>query len=348
MTEKNAKEKLVENSDELFKGIVKDFEDQNLHYKPIERIIGSIQDNKTLLNSFYSDRTLITNIIESYEHDRKKFNSFLSSSKLKVKVIKKDKKDKYIIDQNSDISDIGWIIFSELMDYRYGSLKSDLKDDFIRFYFGKKKAARCPMCGQILETKGKNQKGIPNADLDHFIPKSLYPQFALTVDNFIPTCLECNMREKNDSFPFNGLDDLNIILKHINLKPENFCLYYKLRINEKYWIDENESLFLQTFVNQDKFIELYRLDNRFKVVASRCMGTLLQFLKYANIKNIEALEQFIELLSLTNIEERKNNGYPVHDHPNVWQDFLDWVLHSEDVIMSVWEEVKDYTTTMNY
>lgn len=48
----------------------------------------------------------------------------------------------------------------------------------------------CPFCGGI---------GVPK-NLDHFLPKSLFPQFSIFPNNLIPSCLDCNLSEKKENF----------------------------------------------------------------------------------------------------------------------------------------------------
>lgn len=79
------------------------------------------------------------------------------------------------------------------------------KDDLINLYdyhFVGKKAGnyydlqilsareKCPFCGGI---------GRP-ANLDHFMPKSDYPQFSVFPINLIPSCRDCNMGNKKGRF----------------------------------------------------------------------------------------------------------------------------------------------------
>lgn len=55
----------------------------------------------------------------------------------------------------------------------------------------------CPYCniGDISSYEF-NGKIISSSDLDHFLPKSLFPEYALCLYNFIPSCTHCNSRIK--------------------------------------------------------------------------------------------------------------------------------------------------------
>lgn len=49
---------------------------------------------------------------------------------------------------------------------------------------------KCPFCGGI---------GRPR-NLDHYLPKTHYPQFSILPINLIPSCRDCNMEGKGDNF----------------------------------------------------------------------------------------------------------------------------------------------------
>jgi len=49
---------------------------------------------------------------------------------------------------------------------------------------------KCPFCGGI---------GTPR-NLDHFLPKAHYPQFSVLPSNLVPSCRDCNMDGKGESF----------------------------------------------------------------------------------------------------------------------------------------------------
>ncbi|BCG63857.1 MAG: hypothetical protein methR_P1600 [Methyloprofundus sp.] len=49
---------------------------------------------------------------------------------------------------------------------------------------------RCPFCGDIGHTK----------NLDHFLPKAHFPEFSVMPLNLVPSCRDCNMGEKGQSY----------------------------------------------------------------------------------------------------------------------------------------------------
>ncbi|MEY7582969.1 HNH endonuclease, partial [Klebsiella quasipneumoniae] len=86
-------------------------------------------------------------------------------------------------------------------------LKGLKKSDFIKLYtlylVGMTKPAReiydvlmasanerCPFCGGI---------GRPR-NLDHYLPKAYFPQFAIAPMNLVPSCRDCNMDGKGEDF----------------------------------------------------------------------------------------------------------------------------------------------------
>lgn len=49
---------------------------------------------------------------------------------------------------------------------------------------------RCPFCGDIGHTK----------NLDHFLPKAHFPEFSVMPLNLVPSCRDCNMGEKGQTY----------------------------------------------------------------------------------------------------------------------------------------------------
>jgi len=57
----------------------------------------------------------------------------------------------------------------------------------------------CPACDGKKPDIGRKKHRL--SDLDHFLPKSVYPLLALHPRNLVPICIECNQRIKGDTDP---------------------------------------------------------------------------------------------------------------------------------------------------
>lgn len=89
--------------------------------------------------------------------------------------------------------------------------KSDLMKIYEQYFVPEEKPARkiynallnaakedCPFCGGI---------GTPS-NLDHFLPKSHFPQFSILPFNLVPACRDCNMGGKGSMFAKNAEDQI--------------------------------------------------------------------------------------------------------------------------------------------
>lgn len=57
----------------------------------------------------------------------------------------------------------------------------------------------CPYCNrQYINSYDYHGQTKSTADLDHFLPKSVFPLFAMSLYNFVPSCQICNQRLKKD------------------------------------------------------------------------------------------------------------------------------------------------------
>ncbi len=113
----------------------------------------------------------------------------------------------------------------------------------------------CPYCGRQYTTNYSNNEKT-TADLDHYYPKSKYPYLALSLYNFVPSCLYCNRiknNKENHLYPYeeefgdnaifrtsidsiNGIleskaDKFNVEIKIIDLK-ESESNGYKERLEK--------------------------------------------------------------------------------------------------------------------
>ena len=73
---------------------------------------------------------------------------------------------------------------------------------------------------------------------------------------------------------------------------------------------------------------------------------MFNYIKHFEVDTPSALERCIETLASSTFEEM-NDGYSLNNSPKIWHEFLEWVLFSENNLLALWEEVKDYSTTIS-
>lgn len=203
----------------------------------------------------------------------------------------------------------------------------DLKKEYRNNFFDK--GDRCPTCGRLLERHSKTE--VCNADLDHFLPKSIYPQFALYPPNLIPICKDCNQVEKIDK-------DINLgFLKKAmqSIAPRNFELYKRVLY------DFSTSKVTLSYDYNDELINLYGLQKRYSLIVSKFYNNLLNLIKYHNISTPEMLERFLENMLYSSFNEM-NDTFSINNYPKLWNDFLDFVLYDYNNLTALWEELKEY------
>lgn len=223
----------------------------------------------------------------------------------------------------------------------------NFKQAFCYSYFTDKQY-RCCFCGQLLEISKKNDKEFVHADIEHILPKSKYPQFALHPDNFAPACKECNQGEKGDKF-FDTFDEFKKALSQLNVnltdKPlklwKNYSFDFsklsKTKLKLNYLNKESEGY---------KLIEYYGIPKRADIIISHCYDILFNIIKHSDIRSPASLERLLENMASSNWHEL-NDGYSINNSPQIWQEFLEWILYSESNLVALWEEVKDYSRNVN-
>jgi 5-methylcytosine-specific restriction endonuclease McrA len=236
---------------------------------------------------------------------------------------------------------------AKLLKKGYKNLSSEIKKQF-KSEFYKKNEKRCPMCGQLLESSKKSNIDVPIADLDHFLPKNKYPQFSLLPQNLIPTCMECNRIEKHiaDITPQEFKKALNELklLKSFESHPDR---YFKVWDKIKYDF-EDKKIKLANMPNAKKLVDLYGIEERYKVLAEKCFNVLFNVIKHSDIRTPESLERFLEGMAASNWHEA-NDGFSLNNSPHIWHEFIEWILYSESNLLALWEEVKDYSRSIcNY
>jgi len=104
-----------------------------------------------------------------------------------------------------DFDHFNTIVSDVFLDHGYDGKESDgspvfEKDKFVRML----NLRICPYCGRsfIYSVQQAGSKTVVKPQIDHFLPKSTYPFFALSFMNLIPSCQTCNMKDcKGDHNP---------------------------------------------------------------------------------------------------------------------------------------------------
>lgn len=159
---------------------------------------------------------------------------------------------------------------------------------------------RCPICGS---GKLKN--------LDHFMPKSLYPILCVTPANLIPVCRDCNLDKKDYfdtdyySIPFNpyfdSMDDkwLECVIDYYN--DNTYDISYKNGYDKS--IDE------QKWKKYEKHLTIFDLNSTFSARASEKMENCRYYFK--NLLNSCGVDGVLESLidHLQSIEKNDINSW---------------------------------------
>lgn len=221
------------------------------------------------------------------------------------------------------------------------------KEAFIKNYFSYTTQPRCCFCGQLLETDRKAATGEEYiiADIEHILPKSKFPQFALHPNNWAPCCKECNESIKKANFfdeKFfenfkSAIEDLGLNLE--NLHPlklwKNLKISYDVNNMTKVIINPNLGK------NGRKLLEFYHIEERANIIHHRCYNILWNIIRYSDIRSPESLERLLENLASSNWHE-VNDGYSLNNSPQIWQEFIENILYDECKLMALWDEVKSY------
>ncbi|NRT72415.1 HNH endonuclease domain-containing protein [Clostridium beijerinckii] len=141
----------------------------------------------------------------------------------------------------------------------------------------------CPYCNRQYITPVFSDSGKMRADLDHFLPKSRYPYFSMSLYNLIPVCKSCNQSLKgskesgfNDINPYeDNLDDYftfkadvftsEISIEKVKGKTKDISLHtdkFKIEPLYNYHRNQVDELIRKRIAYPDKYIKKLFDDNR--------------------------------------------------------------------------------------
>lgn len=154
---------------------------------------------------------------------------------------------------------------------------------------------RCPFCGGI---------GTPR-NLDHFLPKTHFPQFAILPYNLVPACRDCNMDGKAQAYATNAEDQ--IIQPYIDddkfFSEQWIYASYNLAPNgspgefEYFVVPPNTWSGIERQRVQKHF-EDFNIAKRYATKAAEQLGTILtqiNFLRQLGIGDQEIITDFLQL-----------------------------------------------------
>lgn len=225
----------------------------------------------------------------------------------------------------------------------FGSLT--FKQAYVTTYFYGQ-TPRCPFCGQLLEIASKKDDNedvykYVIADIEHIIPKSLFPQLALHPNNMVPCCKECNEVIKKDKFfKSDHMNKFKEVLHDLKIDTNNM---HPLKLWKVYTINYAENLNIQINKNcsetTKEFLNFYGIEHRIKAMASRCYDILFNIIRHSDIRSPESLERLLENMASNNWHEI-NDGYSLNNSPQIWQEFIENILYDECKLMALWDEIK--------
>lgn len=166
-------------------------------------------------------------------------------------------------------------------------------------YIEKMKVRVCPYCNRHYITTINTDKRAYRADIDHFLPKSKYPFFAMSLGNWIPSCMPCNRSLKGkkefEEYPANPyVEDYNKIYDFV-VDIDDSLKVQKLYIQEK----------LNSFT---KIKDMFALDEQYKYHIDIAQKFIDISQKYPN----ERIKDMMNLVGVEYSEREKAYliGYP--------------------------------------
>lgn len=165
----------------------------------------------------------------------------------------------------------------------------------------------CPFCGGI---------GTPR-NLDHFLPKSHFPEFSILPNNLVPCCRDCNMEGKGSQYATQA--EHQIIQPYLD--NERFFVdqwifaRYELSDDQDpgefhYFVSAPEAWPYVDRLRAEKHFQEFNLARRYAVRSAQALGTILSqvtSLQQRGLTNAEICDSFLAF------------GVSESQFPNHWQ-----------------------------
>jgi len=138
----------------------------------------------------------------------------------------------------------------------------------------------CPYCNRQYITPIYSDQGRLRADLDHFLPKSIYPYFSMSLYNLVPTCKTCNQALKKDiDFSFGS----------INPYEDNYNDFFSFEIEPI-----SQLLFLQNGTQREADIEKHLKTFKLRTLYSYHNNQAAELMKKRKMYTDEYIEKLYE------------------------------------------------------
>lgn len=201
-----------------------------------------------------------------------------------------------------------------LSNFRNFDVFSDDWNDYLLILNGNIKV--CPYCNRQYISPFYSDNGKVRADFDHFLPKSIYPYFSISLYNIVPSCKQCNQslkRAKDFSFesinPFErSFNDFFRFIAMPNADSSKICIELDIvdeKISEHIDVFKIEPLYNYHRNHAEELIEKRRVYNE------HCLKNLYENHFKGKDKSINSVEDLKKSILGFNLELHTLNDEPL-------------------------------------
>ncbi len=183
-----------------------------------------------------------------YDNLKKQLEQYKDLNSSVFDLLEENKKSK-----SEDLLDIKKITFKEGFEEIIKKIFNYEKYEIRHSTIADMNVPTCPYCGRQYTTNYSNNEKT-TADLDHYYPQSNYPYLALSLYNFIPSCLYCNRIKGNKEghiYPYDEEFGDKAIFKTskesvngiLNSNKDDFAIIIDVKDNSNNCINKSKEIF---------------------------------------------------------------------------------------------------------
>ena len=230
----------------------------------------------------------------------------LDGLRAKKKIISQKKAEFDNIYNKANTSLKEWKSFKDSLIYRLGY--SDRRGDFYPKYFKKIGIKSCVFCNSQLcvTVSSKKNELIAKFQVDHYLNKSEYPCFSVSLFNLYPVCASCNLKKGIHKIDF----DLYVDSKDIKKSNYSFQLEDIDASVAKYLLDrKSENLSIKFIeptppIGHKSFNEVFSIEGIYETQKDLAEELILKAEIYTKSYKETLVKSFKEIFSNTNITNR--------------------------------------------